>query len=93
MAILIQSQHLAFEEKNASGKTLSTNSLYYYALWNEILLAPRPIVALNRAYTVPISHNESLEDSHVVKSKKEAPSKAKVDVIAENGRSWIRVNT
>jgi hypothetical protein len=81
-------QHLAFEAENGPSKTPSTNSLYYFALWKEILLAPRPIQALGKTFPVPVTENAS--DG---KPKKENATKQKVDIVGDDGRVWMRVNT
>ncbi|CAG8509914.1 3573_t:CDS:10, partial [Acaulospora colombiana] len=67
-------------------KPLSTNSPYYLSLWDEILSARRPILALWKTFDTA-----SVDDP--VNGKHSTSTKVKVDIIANNGHDWIRVNT
>ncbi|KAJ7628545.1 hypothetical protein FB45DRAFT_918580 [Roridomyces roridus] len=59
---------------------LSTNAPYLIAVWNEVMCAPPPIVSMLRSFSAP-------SDGH---GKTAA---VKVDVVADSGRRWIRINT
>ncbi|KZO99095.1 hypothetical protein CALVIDRAFT_511338 [Calocera viscosa TUFC12733] len=60
--------------------TFSTNALYYLAVWKEVLHAPPPILSIGRNFSLP-------------KQNGRAKPSVKVDVVADEGRLWIRVNT
>ncbi|KAF8802371.1 hypothetical protein BYT27DRAFT_7226460 [Phlegmacium glaucopus] len=66
---------------------LSTNAPYLIAVWNEVLCAPAPIVSVFKTFLI----NTSASDTDG--SRNQRPPGAKVDVVADNGRRWIRVNT
>ncbi|KAH9958097.1 hypothetical protein BGW80DRAFT_1377489 [Lactifluus volemus] len=62
----------------------TTNAPYLIAVWKEVLSSPPPILAIGKS-------------AHV-KGKKQPQNSAKstgvkVDVVADNGHTWIRVNT
>lgn len=73
-----------FLSRSDHGSELSTNASYFVAVWNEILSAPPPIVAVGKIFESPDG-----------KKKKGAAGSGgiKVDVVADEGRKWIRVNT
>lgn len=75
------------DPKSVSLPPLSTNAPYLIAVWHEVLLAPPPITAIWRTY----NDNAPQGESHRRSAHK--PPGIKVDVIAENGRRWIRINT
>jgi hypothetical protein len=83
-------QHLALLARNETNKTLSTNSLYYFALWSEVLRAPRPITALGKMFDYPELKSSQGDEGQ---AKVQPGGKVKVDIVADNGRCWIRVNT
>ncbi|KAJ7747928.1 hypothetical protein DFH07DRAFT_830594 [Mycena maculata] len=62
---------------------LSTNAPYVIAVWNEVLCAPPPIVSVLRVFAVPTEPSLAAQKTTLVK----------VDVVADSGRRWIRVNT
>ncbi|KAF9472705.1 hypothetical protein BDN70DRAFT_818263 [Pholiota conissans] len=66
---------------------LSTNAPYLIAVWNEVVCAPPPTVSIFKTF-----HVANLEKSGKKFEKITVPG-VKVDVVAENGRRWIRVNT
>lgn len=72
----------------------STNSPYLVAVWKEVLTAPPPVIGIGLTYDVDKKDNESVK---VTRSTKRMPTelytKVKVDVVADNGRSLIRINT
>ncbi|KAG8856277.1 hypothetical protein FRB91_000966 [Serendipita sp. 411] len=79
--------HLAMESKEKPLASLSTNSTYYFALWNECLKAPRPITALGRTFPIPDGARK------VEKNGKLSNGNVKVDIVADGGNIWLRVNT
>ncbi|TCD64895.1 hypothetical protein EIP91_003471 [Steccherinum ochraceum] len=77
-------------EKCASLPPPSTNAPYLIAVWKEVLLAPQPVIGIWSTFFesgVPAAprkrggRKERKEDG------------VKVDVVADGGKSWIRVNT
>ncbi|KAI4527762.1 hypothetical protein K525DRAFT_263928 [Schizophyllum commune Loenen D] len=64
---------------------LSTNAPYLLAVWNEVLCAPPPLAAIFKS--VPIAPR-----ARGGGDEKKAGA-AKIDIVAEGGRRWIRVNT
>ena len=69
------------------------NAPYIIAVWNEIIKASAPLLAIGRMFPV----KSATAESHVKVPRKSKPvtrlEEVKVDVVADNGRSWIRVNT
>ncbi|PPQ73273.1 hypothetical protein CVT24_009928 [Panaeolus cyanescens] len=77
---------------------LSTNAPYVIAVWNEVLCAPQPVVDIFKTFLETPAGNAAEETAHIAKAKrvtggKRHPPAAKVDVVADGGRRWIRVNT
>ncbi|KAI5823480.1 hypothetical protein K523DRAFT_376839 [Schizophyllum commune Tattone D] len=68
---------------------LSTNAPYLLAVWNEVLCAPPPLAAIFKS--VPIAPRKGKEARGGGDEKKAGA--AKIDIVAEGGRRWIRVNT
>ncbi|KAJ7704315.1 hypothetical protein B0H17DRAFT_1126681 [Mycena rosella] len=60
---------------------LSTNAPYLIAVYHEVLCAPQPIVSIFKSFP----------PAPTVLAQKTIP--VKVDVVADSGRRWIRVNT
>ncbi|RPD61700.1 hypothetical protein L226DRAFT_461538 [Lentinus tigrinus ALCF2SS1-7] len=71
----------------ASAPALSTNAPYLISVWNEVLHAPHPIVTIMRTFL------EGEQPAHVPRRGSRKPPGVKVDVVADGGRRWIRVNT
>ncbi|EJU01453.1 hypothetical protein DACRYDRAFT_108003 [Dacryopinax primogenitus] len=69
---------LANEHRSLS--TFSTNAQYFLAVWREVLRAPPSILSIGKNVNIPRSNG------------RDKPS-VKVDIIADDGRQWIRVNT
>jgi hypothetical protein len=72
----------------------TTNAPYLIAVWKEVLSSPPPILAIGKTFC-----QRPQKDAHV-KGKKQARRQnsakstgVKVDVVADNGHTWIRVNT
>ncbi|GLB39845.1 putative protein of unknown function (DUF1308) [Lyophyllum shimeji] len=66
---------------------LSTNAPYLIAVWNEVLCAPRPVDAVFKS--VPLAGPSADPRQRGT----QRPPAVKVDVVADNGKRWIRVNT
>ncbi|KAG5639725.1 hypothetical protein H0H81_000005 [Sphagnurus paluster] len=66
---------------------LSTNAPYLIAVWNEVLCAPAPVDSVFKS--IPLA------GPPVDTRQRDAqrPPAVKVDVVADNGKRWIRVNT
>lgn len=60
-------------------------------VWNEVLCAPHPVLSIFKSFSSLPNH------AHIAqRSRKEQGSKqqtVKIDVVADNGRKWIRINT
>ncbi|KLO12482.1 hypothetical protein SCHPADRAFT_998068 [Schizopora paradoxa] len=68
------------------------NAPYIIAVWNEIIKASAPLLAIGRMFLVKSATAQRVKASRKSKSVGR-PEEVKVDVVADNGRSWIRVNT
>ncbi|KAF7290136.1 hypothetical protein MKEN_01501700 [Mycena kentingensis (nom. inval.)] len=76
---------------------ISTHAPYLLAVYNEIIYAPPPVVSVFKF----VAEGGATEGNPpgTVKKKKERtavkrhPPSTKVDVVAENGKRWIRINT
>ncbi|KAJ6604966.1 hypothetical protein B0H10DRAFT_1821281 [Mycena sp. CBHHK59/15] len=67
---------------------ISTHAPYLLAVWNEILCAPRSIVSVFKFIQL-----NPCEGTDRRERKARRPPSTKVDVVADNGRRWIRINT
>ncbi|KAF9530536.1 hypothetical protein CPB83DRAFT_850497 [Crepidotus variabilis] len=74
---------------------ISTNAPYVISVWNEVLCAPPPLVSVFKTFLLNPSDQpqEKPKLKGKEKQKEKNPPGAKVDIIADNGRRWIRVNT
>ncbi|KAL1748236.1 hypothetical protein HDZ31DRAFT_79786 [Schizophyllum fasciatum] len=88
---------------------LSTNAPYLLAVWNEVLCAPPPLAAIFKSVPIAprrakdASHMaKGASQKGASHGEKDAPrgggdekkaGTAKIDIVAEGGRRWIRVNT
>ncbi|KAF5325349.1 hypothetical protein D9619_009615 [Psilocybe cf. subviscida] len=73
---------------------LSTNAPYLVAVWNEVLTAPPPTVSVFKTFPLqPASKSATDKEKFKKKNDPGHPPGVKVDVVADNGRCWIRVNT
>ncbi|KAI0325503.1 hypothetical protein GY45DRAFT_1330178 [Cubamyces sp. BRFM 1775] len=75
------------DPKCASRPPLSTNAPYLVSVWNEVLHAPPPIVTIWRTFP------EVPQPSSIPRRGSRKPPGIKVDVVADGGKRWIRVNT
>ncbi|KAI0317977.1 hypothetical protein OF83DRAFT_1057668 [Amylostereum chailletii] len=68
----------------------STNAPYLISVWKEVLSARLPVVAIGKSFREDKQQPKVkvIGNGHNPKS-----TAVKVDVVADNGRSWIRVNT
>ncbi|KAF8153239.1 hypothetical protein B0H34DRAFT_97427 [Crassisporium funariophilum] len=71
---------------------LSTNAPYLIAVWNEVLCAPALVVSVFKTFLFDPPANHAPADGSRKRSTQRPPG-AKVDVVADSGRHWIRVNT
>ncbi|KAJ2987244.1 hypothetical protein NUW54_g9483 [Trametes sanguinea] len=67
--------------------SLSTNAPYLVAVWNEVLHAPPPIVTIWRTFP------DASQPPSIPRRGSRKPPGVKVDVVADGGKRWIRVNT
>ncbi|KAK0447048.1 hypothetical protein EV421DRAFT_1706798 [Armillaria borealis] len=75
------------DPKSANLPPLSTNAPYLIAVWNEVLCAPARVVSVFKSFSSTPVPRETR------KAGGQKPSGTKVDVVADHGRCWIRVNT
>lgn len=69
---------------------VGSNAIYICTIWQRAINAARnqgPLVALDAAFPIPSSGNENKGSS----SKQKKP--AKVDIVCESGKRWIRIST
>ncbi|KAG5725178.1 hypothetical protein E4T56_gene10197 [Termitomyces sp. T112] len=66
---------------------LSTNAPYLIAVWNEVLCAPLPVNAVFKSFPLSGPSADTRQ-----RGAQRSPA-TKVDVVADNGKRWIRVNT
>ncbi|KAI0299448.1 hypothetical protein B0F90DRAFT_1631326 [Multifurca ochricompacta] len=78
----------------------STNAPYLIAVWKEVLSSPPPIIAIGKTFSVyPQNTSRAqgwksmLAQPESSRAGKRRSTSVKVDVVADNGHSWIRVNT
>ncbi|KAJ7130193.1 hypothetical protein C8R44DRAFT_978347, partial [Mycena epipterygia] len=71
------------DPKSINLPALSTNSPYLIAVWNEVLCAPPQIVSILKPFPLSDRSQQGTQKTTSVK----------VDVVADSGRRWIRVNT
>ena len=72
---------------------LSTNAPYLVAVWDEVLAAPPPVVGIWGAFPDPGGRSIPNDYAPETDKKKQKAQDVKVDVVADGGLSWIRVNT
>ncbi|KAF9256023.1 hypothetical protein L218DRAFT_937072 [Marasmius fiardii PR-910] len=81
---------------------LSTNAPYLIAVWNEVLCAPQPVFCVFKGF--PMVPSDSTSTTSILTSREAKKQRsaagnqpkqpeAKVDVVADHRRRWIRVNT
>jgi len=81
------------DPKNEELPPLSTNAPYLVAVWNEVLVAPSPVVGVWSTFQDPGDRSASNNEVPETGKKKQKSQDVKVDVVAGGGLSWIRVNT
>ncbi|KAJ7762290.1 hypothetical protein DFH07DRAFT_813786 [Mycena maculata] len=67
---------------------ISTHAPYLLAVYNEILCAPPSIVSVFKFVQLNPSNGADRRER-----KGRRPPSTKIDVVADNGRRWIRINT
>ena len=63
------------------------------AVWDEVLAALPPVVSVWSTFPDPGGHSTPNDDAPESGNKKQKVQDVKVDVVANAGLSWIRVNT
>jgi len=81
------------DPRNEELPPLSTNAPYLVAVWDEVLAAPPPVVGIWSAFPDPEGRSTSNDDAPETSRKKQKAQDVKVDIVADGGLSWIRVNT
>jgi hypothetical protein len=81
------------DPRNGELPPLSTNAPYLVAVWDEVLAAPPPIVGIWSAFPDPGGRSIPNDDAPETGKKKQKAQDVRVDVVADGGLSWIRVNT
>jgi len=81
------------DPRNEELPPLSTNAPYLVAVWDEVLAAPPPVVSIWSAFPDPGGHSIPINEAPESRKKKQKVQDVKVDVVADGGLSWIRVNT
>ncbi|KAK7019870.1 hypothetical protein R3P38DRAFT_1225897 [Favolaschia claudopus] len=76
------------DPKSSTLPPLSTNAPYLIAVWNEVLCAPPLIVSILKSFPLPAGPSSDHNYQATQKS-----SLVKVDVVADSGKRWLRVNT
>lgn len=81
------------DPKNGELPPLSTNAPYLVAVWDEVLAAPPPVVGIWSGFPDPGGRLALGDELPETGKKKRKAQDVKVDVVADGGLSWIRVNT
>ncbi|KAH0831142.1 hypothetical protein J3R83DRAFT_13712 [Lanmaoa asiatica] len=76
--------------KDANPSALSTNAPYLIAVWDELVHARHP-VAIYRTFSPANGQDKARGKGRTPLKSQTRP--VKVDVVAENGARWVRVNT
>ncbi|EKM78408.1 hypothetical protein AGABI1DRAFT_121501 [Agaricus bisporus var. burnettii JB137-S8] len=77
------------DPSSASLPPLSTNAPYLIAVWNELVCAKAPVLSVFKTFDGGLPPQKAGSGQ---RNERKAPG-VKVDIVAENGRRWIRVNT
>ncbi|KAI0634218.1 hypothetical protein C8Q77DRAFT_736937 [Trametes polyzona] len=72
---------------SASMPAPSTNAPYLISVWNEVLHASPPIVTIWRTFS------DAPQPASIPRRGSRKPPGVKVDVVADGGKRWMRVNT
>lgn len=81
------------DPRNETLPPLSTNAPYLVAVWDEVLTAPPPVVGIWSTFPDPGGRSTLGDDVTETGSKKRKAQDIKVDIVADGGLLWIRVNT
>ncbi|KAA1474378.1 hypothetical protein DENSPDRAFT_781724 [Dentipellis sp. KUC8613] len=82
--------------KNPNAASLnppSTNAPYLLAVWEEVLRAPQPVVAIGKTFFARSPGKQTANGQPARGNGSHRSPGVKVDVVSENGKSWVRVNT
>ncbi|KAI9446081.1 hypothetical protein H4582DRAFT_2163561 [Lactarius indigo] len=78
----------------------SANAPYLIAVWKEVLSSPLPIVAIGKTFSENSKNTTATDvkgrkqpEAHTQKPDQHKSAGIKVDVVADNGHTWIQVNT
>jgi hypothetical protein len=73
----------------------STNAPYLIAVWKEVLSSPPPILAIGKTFCERTQNGTQVEGKKQARDARSSgkPTGVKVDIVANNGHTWIRVNT
>ncbi|KAJ4485228.1 hypothetical protein J3R30DRAFT_3437968 [Lentinula aciculospora] len=69
---------------------LSTNAPYLIAVWNEVICARAPVLCLFKSFQAA---GKDVSDNRAPSNHAPRIQGTKVDVVADCGRQWIRLNT
>ncbi|PCH36896.1 hypothetical protein WOLCODRAFT_109340 [Wolfiporia cocos MD-104 SS10] len=75
------------DPRNAHLPPLSTNAPYLIAVWSEVLHAPPPVLSIWQTYY------DRAQTGMSRKRGSQKPPGVKIDILADSGRRWIRINT
>ncbi|KAI9449896.1 hypothetical protein BJY52DRAFT_1155509 [Lactarius psammicola] len=73
----------------------AANAPYLIAVWKEVLSSPLPVVAIGKTFFEKTTTTDVIgrKQAHTQNSDKHKSAGIKVDVVANNGHTWIQVNT
>ncbi|KIK51950.1 hypothetical protein GYMLUDRAFT_251626 [Collybiopsis luxurians FD-317 M1] len=72
---------------------LSTNAPYLIAVWNEVLCARAPVICVFKSFSSTSEDSSSANEAKRPSAQNGRVQGTKVDVVADCGRQWIRLNT
>ena len=66
---------------------------YFIAVWNEVVCAQPPIIFVFETFIMMIFKTLTAVNRSQKRDERHHPPGAKVNIVADNGLRWIRVNT
>ncbi|KAF6748027.1 hypothetical protein DFP72DRAFT_583486 [Ephemerocybe angulata] len=81
------------DPSSAHRPPLSTNAPYLISVWNELLCAPGPVLSVFKTFLFEPKGDVRMPPSAQRKKTGVRPPGAKVDIVGDGGRVWIRINT
>ncbi|KAE9404314.1 hypothetical protein BT96DRAFT_935693 [Gymnopus androsaceus JB14] len=87
------------DPESANLQPLSTNAPYLIAVWNEVLCAQAPVICVFKSFPMTAedvsnaANNEARKRSSAAAPQAPRIQGTKIDVVADCGRQWIRLNT